>query len=80
MPRDFLFAVGNELIEAPMAWRCRFFEYRAYRTLMKEYFSRGAKWTTAPKANMSDELYDLVNIILFISLICDFALVGTNFS
>ncbi|XP_057291565.1 glycine amidinotransferase, mitochondrial-like [Hydractinia symbiolongicarpus] len=58
MPRDFLLAVGNELIESPMAWRNRFFEYRAYRTLIKEYFSRGAKWTTAPKATMSDELYD----------------------
>ena len=58
MPRDFLMVIGDELIEAPMAWRSRFFEYRAYRPLIKEYFNRGAKWTTAPKPQMSDELYD----------------------
>ena len=58
MPRDILIVIGNEIIEAPMAWRSRFFEYRAYRPLIKEYFHRGAKWTTAPKPQMSDELYD----------------------
>jgi glycine amidinotransferase len=58
MPRDVLIVIGNEIIEAPMAWRSRFFEYRAYRSLMKEYLKRGAKWTTAPKPLMSDELYD----------------------
>ncbi|XP_057313352.1 glycine amidinotransferase, mitochondrial-like [Hydractinia symbiolongicarpus] len=58
MPRDIIITIGNELIEAPMAWRSRFFEYRAYRALMKEYFLKGAKWTTAPKPTMSDELYD----------------------
>jgi len=59
MPRDILITIGNEIIEAPMAWRSRFFEYRAYRSLMKEYFSKGAKWTTSPKPTMSDELYDM---------------------
>nr|CAB3248356.1 glycine amidinotransferase, mitochondrial-like [Phallusia mammillata] len=58
MPRDILIVIGEEIIEAPMAWRSRFFEYRAYRSLMKEYFQAGAKWTTAPKPLMSDELYD----------------------
>lgn len=61
MPRDILLVVGNEIIEAPMAWRSRFFEYRAYRPLIKEYFRKGAKWTTAPKPTMSDELYDQVS-------------------
>lgn len=60
MPRDILLVVGNEIIEAPMAWRARFFEYRAYRPLIKEYFRKGAKWTTAPKPTMADELYDQV--------------------
>ena len=59
MPRDILLVVGNEIIEAPMAWRSRFFEYRAYRRIIKDYFRRGAKWTTAPKPQMCDELYDL---------------------
>ena len=63
MPRDILLVVGNEIIEAPMAWRSRFFEYRAYRPLIKEYFNKGAKWTTAPKPQMSDELYDQVYIL-----------------
>jgi glycine amidinotransferase len=58
MPRDLLMVVGNEIIEAPMAWRSRFFEYRAYRSLLKEYFKRGAKWTTAPKPLMNDDLYN----------------------
>ncbi len=56
--RDILLIVGDEIIEAPMAWRSRFFEYRAYRSLIKEYFQKGAKWTTAPKPQMSDELYN----------------------
>ena len=60
MPRDILLVIGEEIIEAPMAWRARFFEYRAYRKLMKEYFHAGAKWTTAPKPTMANELYDLV--------------------
>nr|XP_039273360.1 glycine amidinotransferase, mitochondrial-like isoform X2 [Styela clava] len=58
MPRDLLIVFGDEIIEAPMAWRSRFFEYRAYRSIVKDYFRRGAKWTTAPKPLMSDELYD----------------------
>ena len=61
MPRDIIMAIGDEIIEAPMAWRARFFEYRAYRRIIKDYFRQGAKWTTAPKPQMSDELYDLVS-------------------
>lgn len=57
MPRDVLIVVGNEIIESPMAWRSRYFEYRPFRKLIKEYFHAGAKWTAAPKPFMSDELY-----------------------
>ena len=53
-----MITIGNEIIEAPMAWRCRFFEYRSYRSLFKRYFSEGAKWTTAPKPLMGDDLYN----------------------
>lgn len=56
-PRDVLLVVGNEIIEAPMAQRARFFEYRAYRTLIKDYFRQGARWTAAPKPFMCDALY-----------------------
>ena len=58
VPRDLLLVIGEEIIEAPMAWRSRFFEYRAYRRILKEYFKQGAKWTAVPKPLMSDELYD----------------------
>lgn len=58
MPRDILIVIGDEIIEAPMTWRARFFEYRAYRSLMKEYLLAGAKWTTAPKPLMLDCLYE----------------------
>lgn len=56
-PRDVLLVVGDEIIEAPMAMRSRFFEYLAYRDLVKEYFNRGARWTAAPKPSMADALY-----------------------
>ena len=71
MPRDSLIVIGDEIIEAPMAWRSRFFEYRAYRPLIKEYFLNGARWTTGPKPLMGDELYDQVSFcrFLFIFLI-----------
>ena len=57
-PRDLLLVIGDEIIEAPMAQRARFFEYRAYRTLLAEYFRGGARWTAVPKPLMADALYD----------------------
>jgi len=56
-PRDLLLVIGNEIIEAPMAQRARYFEFRAYRSLLKNYFASGARWTTAPKPLMSDALF-----------------------
>ena len=58
MPRDLLLVVGDELIEVPMAWRCRYLEVHAYRTLLKEYFKNGARWTSAPRPMLSNELYN----------------------
>src|ERR1041384_7291147 len=57
-PRDLLLVIGNEIIEAPMAQRARYFEFRAYRSLLKEYFRGGARWTAVPKPLMSDDLYN----------------------
>jgi glycine amidinotransferase len=57
-PRDVLLVIGNEIIEAPMTWRSRYFEIYAYRALIKEYFEKGAKWTAAPKARLKDDLFD----------------------
>lgn len=56
-PRDGLLVVGDEIIETPMAWPCRYFETHSYRTLLKEYFRGGARWTAAPKPQLSDALY-----------------------
>jgi len=58
MPRDGLIVVGEELIECPMAWRSRYFETSAYRPLLKEYFAGGARWSSAPKPELPDALYD----------------------
>jgi len=57
-PRDGFLVIGNEIIESPMSWRCRYFELHAYYSLLKEYFEQGAKWTSAPKPPLMDSLYD----------------------
>ncbi|MFE6224827.1 amidinotransferase [Streptomyces sp. NPDC057854] len=57
-PRDSMLVVGDEIIETPMAWPCRYFETHAYRTLLKEYFRGGARWTAAPRPQLTDELFD----------------------
>jgi glycine amidinotransferase len=56
-PRDCLLVIGDEIIEAPMAQRARYFEFRAYRELLADYFRAGARWTAAPKPRMADDLY-----------------------
>jgi glycine amidinotransferase len=58
MPRDILLVVGDLIIESPMAWRSRRFEILAYRRLLQEYFTRGARWIAAPPPALRDELYD----------------------
>jgi glycine amidinotransferase len=59
MPRDVLLVVGNLLIEAPMAWRSRQYEIDAYRSVLTDYFVRGARWISGPKPRLLDEWYDL---------------------
>jgi glycine amidinotransferase len=58
MPRDLLLVVGDMIIEAPMAWRSRYFEIDAFRPLLMDYFRRGARWISAPKPQLLDESYD----------------------
>ena len=57
-PRDVFLVVGDEIIEAPMADRGRYFEARAFRSLLIEYFKAGARWTGAPKPRLLDAHYD----------------------
>ena len=56
-PRDGYIVVGDEIIESPMCWRTRYFEGDAYRSLFKEYFRAGARWTSAPRPQLLDDLY-----------------------
>jgi len=58
MPRDLLLIIGHEIIECPLAWRSRYCEIFGYRSLIKEYFNAGAKWTSAPKPELPDIFYN----------------------
>ncbi|MDG4864057.1 amidinotransferase [Streptomyces sp. T-3] len=57
-PRDSMLVIGDEIIETPMAWPCRYFETLSYRPILKDYFRRGARWTSAPKPELDDALFD----------------------
>jgi len=57
MPRDSLMVIGEAIIEAPMSWRCRYYEADAFRGLIKAYFNRGAGWLAAPKPQLTDQLW-----------------------
>lgn len=59
MPRDILSTLGNTILEAPMGWRQRHFEHRAYRGLLSRYHQAGAGWLTAPTPKRADTLYRL---------------------
>lgn len=56
-PRDVLIVVGDEILEAPMSWHSRYFEFHSYRTLVREYFQSGARWTAAPKPVLTPEQF-----------------------
>ena len=58
MPRDLLLVVGNDIIECPLAWRSRYCEVFGYRSLLKEYFKGGARWSSGPKPELKDEQFD----------------------
>ncbi len=57
-PRDGFAVIGDEILEAPMCWRSRYFEADAYRPLFKEYFRAGASWNAAPRPQLCDALFD----------------------
>ncbi len=58
MPRDLLLVIGNDIIECPLAWRSRYCEIFGYRKLLKTYFKAGARWSSGPKPELTDEQYD----------------------
>ncbi len=58
-PRDVMITFGNEILEATMSRRSRFFEYLPYRKLIYNYWYEDPNmiWNTAPKPTMSDTMY-----------------------
>nr|WP_026422577.1 glycine amidinotransferase [Actinokineospora inagensis] len=58
-PRDVMITVGNEIIEATMSRRGRYFEFEPYRELVYEYWNADPRvgWTTAPKPSMANKMY-----------------------
>lgn len=59
MPRDGMLAIGNKIIETPMAWRSRYFETFPYRRILMDYFRRGAHVTSAPKPMLKDTMWNV---------------------
>ena len=59
-PRDLFIPVGNEIIEATMSQRSRWFEYLCYRPLFEQYFKEDPDflWEAAPKPRLTDESYE----------------------
>jgi scyllo-inosamine-4-phosphate amidinotransferase 1 len=58
-PRDVLLAIGDLIIEAPMALRSRSRESLAYKKILLECFSGGSRWMAAPAPRLADEIYNL---------------------
>ena len=58
-PRDVLLTVGNEILEATMSYRCRWFEYLCYRPLMQQFWQEdsGFRHEAAPKPRLTDKNY-----------------------
>ncbi len=58
-PRDVMITFGNEILEATMSRRARFFEYLPYRKLVYEYWHADPQmiWNAAPKPSMADAMY-----------------------
>ncbi len=58
-PRDVILTVGNEMLEATMSYRSRWFEYLCYRPLIKTFFDQdpGMRHESAPKPRLTNSSY-----------------------
>lgn len=58
-PRDVLITLGNEILEATMSYRSRWFEYLCYRPLLQRYYKEdpNMRWEAAPKPRLTDASY-----------------------
>lgn len=56
-PRDATLIVDDQIVETPLGWRARYYETDALRPLFLSYFRAGARWTSAPRPELKDDLY-----------------------
>jgi glycine amidinotransferase len=58
-PRDLLLTVGNEILEATMSYRSRWYEYLCYRPLLERYFKDDPNFSfaAAPKPRLNENTY-----------------------
>ena len=58
-PSDFILTGGNDMLRAPMSYRCRWFEYLAYRPLLEKYYDEdpNMRWASAPKPRLTSTTY-----------------------
>ncbi len=58
-PRDLLLTVGNEILEATMSYRSRWYEYLCYRPLLEQYFKQDPnfRFEAAPKPRLTEGTY-----------------------
>jgi glycine amidinotransferase len=58
-PRDLLLPVGNEILEATMSLRSRWFEYLSYRPILEKYFAEDPnfRYEAAPKPRLTERTY-----------------------
>jgi glycine amidinotransferase len=58
-PRDVLITIGNEILEATMCYRSRWFEYLCYRPILQSLFTAdpNMRWEAAPKPRLTDASY-----------------------
>lgn len=55
-PRDVFLAIGNDILESPMALRSRWYEYIHFRDILESYFHEDPDfmWISAPRPRLSD--------------------------
>ena len=58
--RDVFFCTGNEIMEATMSIRARWFEYIAFRDILENYFHNDPEfsWVSAPKPRLTDQTFE----------------------
>lgn len=60
-PRDTFSIIGNTILEAPMSWKCRYFESLIYHEPLLKIWNanKNTRWIQPPKPLMCNNLYNL---------------------